>query len=54
MAAEAGVPARVIGRTGGRRLKISVGGRVAVDLDVREAEQRWSTAIETNFQRQAS
>ena len=54
MAAEAGVPARVIGRTGGRRLKISVGGRIAVDLDVREAEQRWSTSIETNFQRQAS
>ena len=54
MARDAGVPARVIGRTGGRRLRISVDGRRAVDVDVREAEHRWSTAIGANFQRQAS
>ena len=54
MAASAGVPARVIGRTGGSRLKISVDGRPTIDVDVREAEHRWSTSIEANFQRQAS
>ena len=54
MAADAGVPARLIGRTGGTRLKIAVAGQPAIDCDVREAEGRWSTAIETFFQRQAS
>jgi phosphoribosylformylglycinamidine synthase len=54
MARGAGVPARVIGRTGGRRLRISVDGRVAIDVDVRDAEHRWSSAIGANFQRQAS
>jgi phosphoribosylformylglycinamidine synthase len=54
MAAASGVPARVIGRTGGTRLKISVGGEKAIDCDVREAEQRWSGVLAGFFQRQAS
>jgi phosphoribosylformylglycinamidine synthase subunit PurL len=54
MAAEAGVPARRIGRTGGRRLKISVDGNPGIDCDVRDAERRWSTALEGYFRRQAS
>ena len=54
LAAAAGVPARVIGRTGGSRITITVGGRPALDCDVREAEQRWATALATYFQRQAS
>jgi len=54
MARKAGVPARVIGRTGGSRLRISVDGRLAVEENVRDAEHRWSTAIGANFQRQAS
>ena len=54
MAAAAGVPARVVGTTGGTRLKMAVGGRAAIDVDVREAEQRWATAIGAKFQRQAS
>jgi phosphoribosylformylglycinamidine synthase len=49
-----GVPARVIGRTGGARLRITVGGKPAIDCDVRDAEQRWSTALSGCFQRQAS
>jgi phosphoribosylformylglycinamidine synthase len=54
LAAEAGVPARVIGRTGGNRLKITVAGQPAIDCDVRDSENRWSSAIETFFQRRAS
>jgi phosphoribosylformylglycinamidine synthase len=54
MAADAGVPARAIGRTGGSRLRISVGGAPAIDCDARDAERRWSGALAGFFQRQAS
>jgi phosphoribosylformylglycinamidine (FGAM) synthase-like enzyme len=54
MAAEAGVPAEVIGRTGGRRLSFSVDGETLVNCDVQDAEQRWRTALEQHFQRKAS
>ena len=54
LAADAGVPATVIGRTGGTRLTITVGGQPAIDCDVREAEQRWTNALGAHFQRQAS
>ncbi|MBA2303498.1 MAG: phosphoribosylformylglycinamidine synthase subunit PurL [Acidobacteria bacterium] len=54
IAAEAGVPARLIGRVGGSRLRISVGGRVQIDCDVRDAERQWSTAFNSYFRRQAS
>jgi phosphoribosylformylglycinamidine (FGAM) synthase-like enzyme len=50
-AAAAGVPARVIGRTGGNRLRIAVKGRLAIDVAIDEAERRWSTAIESQFVR---
>jgi phosphoribosylformylglycinamidine synthase subunit PurL len=48
------VPARVIGRTGGTRLRITVGGETAIDCDIRDAEQRWANALTGWFQRQAS
>ncbi len=51
LAAEAGVPARVIGRTGGARLRIAVDGTTAVDCAVAEAEQLWQTVIEQHFTR---
>ncbi|MDQ3149053.1 MAG: AIR synthase-related protein, partial [Chloroflexota bacterium] len=54
LAKEAGVSARVIGQTGGTRLTITVAGQSAIDCDVREAENRWSSALEGFFQRQAS
>ncbi|MBA3637708.1 MAG: phosphoribosylformylglycinamidine synthase subunit PurL [Acidobacteriota bacterium] len=54
LAKEAGVAARVIGQTGGTRLKITVAGQSAIDCDVREAENRWSSVLEGFFQRQAS
>ena len=45
----ADVPAAVIGRTGGGRLRIAVGGERMVDLGVGDAERVWSTAIERRF-----
>jgi phosphoribosylformylglycinamidine synthase len=48
-AAAAGVPAQVIGQTGGIRLRMVVGGRIAIDRPVDEAERAWSTAIERYF-----
>jgi phosphoribosylformylglycinamidine synthase len=46
-AARAGVPAARVGRTGGHRLRIAVdiGGVVAIDCAVAEAEARWGTAL---------
>jgi phosphoribosylformylglycinamidine synthase subunit PurL len=43
---DAGVPARVIGHTGGTALTIRVDGRVAVSVSVAEAEHLWATVIE--------
>jgi phosphoribosylformylglycinamidine synthase len=48
-AAAAGVPATVIGRTGGPRIAIDVGAERAIDLSVEEAETIWATAIERYF-----
>jgi phosphoribosylformylglycinamidine synthase subunit PurL len=48
-AAAARVPARVIGQTGGNRLRMAVGGRIAIDRSVDEAERVWSTTIEQYF-----
>jgi phosphoribosylformylglycinamidine synthase len=48
-AAAAGVPARVIGRTGGRELRIAVGGEVVVAVTLADAERAWSDAIQEYF-----
>ena len=53
-ATAARVPARVIGETGGNRLRIAVAGRVAVDVAVDDAERAWSTAIEQVFARKVA
>ncbi|HJZ77868.1 MAG TPA: phosphoribosylformylglycinamidine synthase subunit PurL [Vicinamibacterales bacterium] len=53
-AAAAGVPARVIGETGGNRLRMSVGGAIAVDEPVGVAERVWSTAIDRCFAQQVA
>ena len=45
----ADVPAALIGRTGGGRLRIAVGGERVVDVGVGDAERVWSTAIERQF-----
>jgi phosphoribosylformylglycinamidine (FGAM) synthase-like enzyme len=54
MAAEAGVPAQPIGKTGGTRLVIRCGGEAVIDLAVAEAERIWTTAIERHFRGRAA
>ena len=48
-AAAANVPARVIGQTGGSRLRMAVAGDIVIDQSVDEAERVWSTAIDRYF-----
>jgi phosphoribosylformylglycinamidine synthase len=48
-AAAAHVPARVIGQTGGNRLRMAVGGTIVIDQAVEEAERVWSSAIDRYF-----
>jgi hypothetical protein len=45
-AAAAHVPARVIGQTGGNRLRMAVAGQVVIDVAVDRAEHTWSSAID--------
>jgi phosphoribosylformylglycinamidine synthase len=53
-AAASGVPARVIGQTGGNLLRIAVGGRTVIDVPVTEAEQAWSAAIGRYFEKRVA
>jgi phosphoribosylformylglycinamidine synthase len=53
-ASAAGVPARVIGQTGGNRIRMAVGGEIVVDVSVDEAERAWSTAIGQYFARRVA
>ncbi len=48
-AAAARVPARVIGESGGNRLRIAVAGTTTVDVGVEQVEHIWSEAIERHF-----
>ncbi|MEO8680212.1 MAG: phosphoribosylformylglycinamidine synthase subunit PurL [Vicinamibacterales bacterium] len=45
----AGIAAAVIGKSGGDRIRLSVGGQVAIDRPVSGAEQAWATAIATRM-----
>jgi hypothetical protein len=49
-----GVPARVIGRTGGNLIRMTVGGHMATDISVADAEREWTTAIERHFVRRVA
>jgi phosphoribosylformylglycinamidine synthase len=53
-AAALGVPACVIGQTGGTQLRIAVGGRYLIDVAVAQAEQVWSSTIARVFERSAA
>ncbi len=53
-ASAAGVPATVIGATGGDTIRIAVAGEVAVALAVAEAERAWSNALEQYFVKQVA
>jgi phosphoribosylformylglycinamidine synthase subunit PurL len=43
------VPASVIGRVGGHRLRVAVADRVTIDVSVDDAERTWAAAIESFF-----
>jgi phosphoribosylformylglycinamidine synthase len=49
-AASLAVPAAVIGRSGGDRIRISVGGDVVIDCATAEAEQRWKNGLTRYFE----
>ncbi|MGH9310733.1 MAG: AIR synthase-related protein, partial [Vicinamibacterales bacterium] len=49
LARASGVPATVIGRTGGNRIRVAISGTTIVDCPVAEAEQVWATAFERHF-----
>jgi phosphoribosylformylglycinamidine synthase subunit PurL len=53
-AAATRVPAQVIGKTGGRQLRISVAGESAIDVPVGELERIWTSAIERYFTRRVA
>ena len=53
-AAAARVPARVLGRTGGGRLRMKIDGEQAVDVALAEAEQRWSSGLSRYFEAPAA
>jgi phosphoribosylformylglycinamidine synthase subunit PurL len=48
------VPARVVGETGGNRLRMAVAGRTAIDVPLKEAESAWTSAIERRFDRRVA
>jgi len=51
MAADAGVPARQVGRVAGDRIRISIDGRRVIDELVADAQGVWATSIESKFER---
>jgi phosphoribosylformylglycinamidine synthase len=51
MAGELAIPWQVIGTTGGDRIVLKVNGQTAIDVDAKETETRWATAIETAMTR---
>jgi phosphoribosylformylglycinamidine synthase len=53
-AAKGNVPARVIGQTGGNRLRMAVGGRIVIDQAIDAAERVWSSALEHYFVRRVA
>jgi phosphoribosylformylglycinamidine synthase len=50
LAAEERVPASVIGRVGGKRIRLSVDGRQVIDEALTDAEQIWSDAVGRYFE----
>ena len=51
LARKEGVSALVIGRVGGGRVRLSVGGRQVIDETVESAERVWDGAIASRFER---
>jgi phosphoribosylformylglycinamidine (FGAM) synthase-like enzyme len=53
-AAAAGVPASVLGQTGGNLLHVAVGGVPEIDVSIDDAERVWAAAISRYFRKQAA
>jgi phosphoribosylformylglycinamidine synthase len=53
-AAKAAIHAERIGHTGGTSVRISVDGKLAIDVSVREAEARWASALSHLLQGKAA
>ena len=53
-AAELGVSAQPIGRTGGERCRIAVGGAAAIDATVAELERLWDRGLARHFEDEAA
>ena len=45
-----GVPAALVGRTGGSRVTVSVGGAVVADVALEAAEHAWTTGLARHFE----
>jgi phosphoribosylformylglycinamidine synthase len=54
LAHASGVPARVIGKTGGSRLRITIEGKPTLDMSVAEAEQIWTAGLAKYFASRAA
>ena len=54
LAAERGVPAQIVGYTGGTRITIAASGRTVIDCDIEAAYREWSTGFERYFARPAA
>ena len=52
LAAGAGVPAAIVGRVGGERIRITIGQEAAIDESLADAERIWSEAIGAHFDRE--
>ncbi len=50
-ARDAGVPAAVLGRTGGDRIRLRGAGRPGIDVALADADGAWSDAIGKRFTR---
>jgi phosphoribosylformylglycinamidine synthase len=53
-ASRAGVPAAIIGQTGGDRLRIAVQGRSSVNVSLQEAYIAWSSSLERRFSKRVA
>ncbi|HSL20753.1 MAG TPA: phosphoribosylformylglycinamidine synthase subunit PurL [Vicinamibacterales bacterium] len=54
LARELGVPAAIVGTTGGSEIRVSVDGTPAIRCTVAEAERVWSDALSDYYQRRVS
>ena len=52
LAAGAGVPAAIVGRVGGDRIRVTIGRETALDESLADAERIWSEAIGAYFDRE--